>query len=107
MDKIELSFEFVEKYVRFANPQYIQVYLYTKYLLNHNDEMPNAETVAGGLCLPADRIKFIFGYWVSLGEMRQIDEDTYEFTEKDKSDKNPSARPTKRKRSNAKYAAVL
>ena len=77
MDKIELSFEFVEKYVRFANPQYIQVYLYTKYLLNHNDEMPNAETVAGGLCLPADRIKFIFGYWVSLGEMRQIDEDTY------------------------------
>lgn len=23
MDKIELSFEFVEKYVRFANPQYI------------------------------------------------------------------------------------
>ena len=30
MDKIELSFEFVEKYVRFANPQYIQVYLYTK-----------------------------------------------------------------------------
>ena len=102
MDKIELSFEFVEKYVRFANPQYIQVYLYTKYLLNHNDEMPNAETVAGGLCLPADRIKFIFGYWVSLGEMRQIDEDTYEFTEKDKSDKNPSARPTKRKRSNAK-----
>ena len=46
MDKIELSFEFVEKYVRFANPQYIQVYLYTKYLLNHNDEMPNAETVA-------------------------------------------------------------
>ena len=88
MDKIELSFEFVEKYVRFANPQYIQVYLYTKYLLNHNDEMPNAENCGRRALSTGGQDKIYSDIGVSLGEMRQIDEDTYEFTEKDKSDRN-------------------
>ena len=66
---VELNGGFVEKYVRFANPQYIQVYIFARYLYEKNGEPPSAETLSTELSIPTDRINFIFGYWASLGEI--------------------------------------
>lgn len=68
---VELNGGFVEKYVRFANPQYIQVYIFARYLYEKNGEPPSAETLSTELSIPTDRINFIFGYWASLGEIVQ------------------------------------
>lgn len=79
MFNIELNSEFIKKYVRFANPQYIQVYIYAKYLFEENGEMPDAEKLSTELSLPLDRINFILGYWLSLGEIIQDENGKYMF----------------------------
>lgn len=100
MSGISLKTEFIEKYVRFANPQYIQVYLYTAYLCENNGVMPSAETIAEELSVAPDRVKFILGFWVSRGEMLKDENGEYSFPE---NDGETAAKPAQnRKRSGAK-----
>ena len=79
MSEIILKPEFIENYVRFANPQYIQVYLYAAYLFERDGVMPSEETIAAELSVAADRVSFILGYWVSRGELIRDENGEYSF----------------------------
>lgn len=97
---IQLSNEFIEKYVRFSNPQYIQVYLYLKYRFDTDGEIPSSEAVSGELSIPADRVNFILGYWLSEGKLERSGDGSLVFTESDTEKKH--SRPKLRKRSDPK-----
>lgn len=81
MENIQLNFDFAEKYVRFSNPEYVQVYIYTKYLYSKYGQMPSTDTLSSELSIPIDRINFILGYWVSEDKMKQDENGEYTFSE--------------------------
>ncbi len=93
---VSLSAEFIENYVRFISPQYIQVYLYAAHLYEKNGTMPSAEQIAGELSVAPDRVSFILGYWVSRGELLRDENGEYSFPENGK-----AAAKRSRKRSSA------
>lgn len=68
MGGVSLSFEFVDKYVRFAKPEYVQVYIYVKYCVEKNGVFPTAEEVSSALDIRPAKIEFVFEYWTSQGQ---------------------------------------
>ena len=68
---VELNGGFVEKYVRFANPQYIQVYIFARYLYEKNGEPPSAETLCDRLPSPPTVSTLFSGTGRVLGEIVQ------------------------------------
>lgn len=68
MSGIYLSNDFIEKYVRFTKPEYLQVYIYIKYLVTKGKSFPTAEDLATALDILPARAEFILEYWVSCGE---------------------------------------
>ncbi len=48
-DSIKISYDFIDKYVRFTKPEYIQVYLYIEYIYEKDGAVPSA--VAGAKAL--------------------------------------------------------
>ena len=66
MDKIELSFEFVEKYVRFANPQYIQVYKRQDKNQVLSGMFYQAESILGHM-LSGNEIELLYSFYDWLG----------------------------------------
>lgn len=73
MDYINVSYDFIDKYVRFTKPEYLQVYLYVKYRTEKDGEFPTAEDVAAALDMSCARIGFILEYWASRGELVAVD----------------------------------
>ncbi len=69
MDNITLSFDFIDKYVRFTKPEYLQVYLYIKYLAEKDGEIPSADKIAMALDISSAKAEFILEYWTSRGEL--------------------------------------
>ena len=69
MDAFSVSYDFVEKYVRFSKPEYIQVYLYLRYLAEKDNIVPSAEKLAGDLDLRPEQVSHILEFWVSRGEL--------------------------------------
>ena len=51
-DGITLSFGFIDKYVRFTKPDYLQVFLYIKAECERGGEFPSAESIAKALDMP-------------------------------------------------------
>lgn len=82
MEHIEITYEFAEKYLRYANPQHTQVYLYLKYIFSTRGEIPSIDDISAELDIAPNRIKFILGFWVSEGELIQSGDD-YTFPETD------------------------
>lgn len=66
---VTLSFDFIDKYVRFTKPEYIQVYLYIKYLAEVDGEIPPAAEIAKKLDISSAKAEFILEYWASRGEL--------------------------------------
>ena len=82
MDYINISYDFIDKYVRFAKPEYLQVYLYAKYRAEKDGAFPSAEDVAAAFDIKPARVEFIFEYWASRGEIAATD-DGYEIIGED------------------------
>ena len=92
MSEISLNSDFIEKYVRFSNPQYIQVYLYARYLSAAEGVVPEAERLAEELSIPADRVNFILGFWVSQGEVIRDENGGLSFAAEDEEAPKPKSR---------------
>lgn len=103
MDDIKISYEFAEKYLRFANPLHTQVFLYIKYLYQRDGKIPPASEIASELDIAENRIKFALGFWVSEGELIKIDDDTYDFPLSQENNNKDSEKP-KPKRSTRRSA---
>ncbi len=69
METFPISYSFAEKYIRFSNPEYLQLYLYLSYLTAKNGCFPKTEQLAKDLDLPAERVLFILDFWVSRDEL--------------------------------------
>ncbi len=89
MSDISLNSDFIEKYVRFSNPQYIQVYLYARYLNNTEGAMPEPERLSAELSIPADRVNFILGFWVSQGAVIRDENGELSFAAEDEEAPKP------------------
>ena len=79
-ESFPISYEFAEKYVRFSKPEYIQLYVYIKYLVHKDGTFPKPEKIAAALNISADRVIFILDFWVSRDELI-YDESGYHFPE--------------------------
>ncbi len=75
-----ISYTFAEKYVRFSNPEYLQLYLYLRYLVHKSGSFPTVEQISKDLDITPDRTIFILDFWVSRDELI-YDEDGYRFPE--------------------------
>ncbi len=69
MDGFIISNEFAEKYIRFSNPEYIQVYLYLKYRTEKDGSFPPSEQIARELDISPEHATFVLDFWVSRGEL--------------------------------------
>lgn len=69
MENFPISYEFVEKYVRFSKSEYIQIYLYLKYYVHKNKKFPSEEEIAFSLGIGKKQVEFILDYWVNCGEI--------------------------------------
>ncbi len=65
---ISISYDFIDKYVRFTKPEYIQVYLYALYRSQKDGVFPSSEDVAAALDISSAKAEFIFEFWASRGE---------------------------------------
>lgn len=68
---VKIPFDFIEKYVRFTKPEYIQVYLYVKYTCEKNGSFPSSEAVAKALDISVAKAEFILEYWASRNELTE------------------------------------
>lgn len=66
---ISLSFDFLDKYVRFSRPEYLQIYLYIKYCFEKDGYVPSPEEISRAMDIPAARAEFVIEYWLSRGEL--------------------------------------
>lgn len=73
MNKIELSFEFAEKYLPYTKPKYIQTYLYIKYLYTRDGSMPSIEKLIAELDTDEKSLRHRIKYWVGQGELIEVD----------------------------------
>ncbi len=69
MDGFFISHEFAEKYIRFSNPEYIQVYLYVKHKQNQDGSFPETQQIARELDISPEHAGFVLDFWVSRGEL--------------------------------------
>ena len=69
MENITLSYDFIDKYVRFTKPEYLQVYVYIKYIAEKDGEIPDADKLAAALDISSAKAEFILEYWASRGEL--------------------------------------
>lgn len=92
MDGFFISNEFAEKYIRFSNPEYIQVYLYLKYRTEKDGEFPKTEQVAKELDISPEHAVFVLDFWVSRGELCRK-KTGYEFPKEQVSQKKKEEKP--------------
>ena len=100
MNEFPISYHFAEKYVRFSNPEYLQLYLYLAYQVHKNGCFPKTEQIARDLAITPERAIFMLDFWVSRDELI-YDEHGYRFPEKTVSKPVPAApsKPQPRKQS--------
>lgn len=77
-----LTFDFIEKYVRFAKPEYIRLYIYIRYRYEKDGQVPGYKDIARALGILPDEVEFIIEYWESRGEIIK-DGDAIIFTDSD------------------------
>ena len=97
MNEFPISYTFAEKYVRFSNPEYLQLYLYISYQIHKNGVFPKPEQIAKDLDITPDRAIFILDFWVSRDELI-YDENGYRFPD---SKEVPKPTPAPQKASTA------
>lgn len=81
MQEFPISYTFAEKYVRFSNPEYLQLYLYLAYQVHKHGTFPSLEQIAKELDITSEKAIFILDFWVSRDELI-YDEAGYRFPDK-------------------------
>ncbi len=71
MSNISVSYEFIDKYVRFTKPEYIQIYLYVSYIFKKDGVFPTPAETAKALGVSEAKAEFAFEYWESRDEFIQ------------------------------------
>ncbi|MBE7031543.1 MAG: DnaD domain protein [Ruminococcaceae bacterium] len=69
----EIRFDFVEKWGRFAKPEYLQIYLYILSQYKKTGKMPKPAAVAKKLEKELDTIEAALEFWATAGEMVETD----------------------------------
>lgn len=67
--EFNISYDFAEKYVRFSKAEFIQLYVYAKYLNHRDNAFPTPDALAKELDLPLDRVIYILDFWSSRNEI--------------------------------------
>lgn len=100
MESFPITYHFAEKYVRFSNPEYLQLYLYLAYQTSKNSTFPSTEQIAKDLAITAERATFMLDFWVSRDELT-FDGKTYRFAEAPQTEPKaaPQVRPHRGKQS--------
>ena len=78
MSALQLPYEFIEKYVRFSDPQAIRIYLYLRARTESDGHFPDLTEAASALNLSAAQLRYHLDYWISCGEI-QKEGDGYAF----------------------------
>jgi len=65
---VSVSYDFIDKYVRFTKPEYIQVYLYARYCTEKDGVFPSAKQVADALDISDAKAEFIFEFWATQNQ---------------------------------------
>lgn len=78
MSALQLPYEFIEKYVRFSDPQAIRIYLYLRARTESDGHFPDLAEAASALNLSAAQLRYHLDYWISCGEI-QKEGDGYAF----------------------------
>lgn len=92
MNEFPISYHFAEKYVRFSNPEYLQLYLYISYQVDKNGVFPKTEEIARDLAITPERAIFMLDFWVSRDELI-YDEYGYRFPDKTLKEPKPVTIP--------------
>lgn len=92
MNKIELSFEFLEKYLPYTKTKYIQTYLYMKYLYAKSGVMPSISQLSSQLDVDENTLMHRMKYWVAQGELVEVG-DEYAFSDTQKTPQNSATVP--------------
>lgn len=95
---VSISFDFIDKYVRFTKPEYIQVYLYVCYRVEADGTFPSADEVAAALDISAAKAEFVFEYWASRNEFISSDDGYSLNKSSNNSKKSVDTKPQKIKR---------
>lgn len=90
MSNISVSYEFIDKYVRFTKPEYIQIYLYVSYIFKRDGIFPTPQETAKALGISEAKAEFAFEYWESRDEFIS-DEGVYSLKGEDTSAKTQKA----------------
>ncbi len=69
MENLKIPYDFIEKYVRFTNPEYLQVYLYAAYKFQKDGKMPTVTELTKELCISEDKVKLSLDFWKTAGEI--------------------------------------
>lgn len=79
---IILSKEFAEKYVRFANPEYLRIYIYAKTMFECGCGVLSIKSLADKLQTDEKNIRWALEYWDACGAVK-LKADKYEFLDID------------------------
>ena len=69
----EIRFDFAEKWVRHAKPEYLQIYIYILSQYKKSGKMPKPQVLAKKLEKELDTIEAALEFWVLVGEMVETD----------------------------------
>ncbi len=79
----ELTFDFVEKWGRFAKPEYLQIYIYILSSFKKNGSILSNEEISKRLHVTLDNVMAALDFWITAEVLVQTD-DGYAFAESDK-----------------------
>ncbi len=77
-----ISKEFADRYVRFANPEYLRVYIYARTMFESGCGIPDISKLAEKLQTDEKNIRWAFEYWNACGAVK-VNKDKYEFLDID------------------------
>lgn len=86
MKGIVIPLEFIDKYVRFTKPEYLQVYLYVAGCGASEKGAPDSKKIAAALDMEKSKVDFIIEYWESREEFIKVG-DGYAVKDSDKAKK--------------------
>ncbi len=76
----ELSFDFVEKWGRFAKPEYLQIYIYLLGNYKKTGEMLSPAVLAKKLDKKIEKVEAALDFWVTAEEL-EVEDSLYSFTQ--------------------------
>lgn len=82
-DGMIISKEFADRYVRFANPEYLRVYIYARTAFESEGVIISIPKLAERLQTDDRNIRWAFEYWSACGAVR-VNKDKYEFLDIDR-----------------------